>query len=144
MDREHAGESAAWRQLLLDHRRRGALHEPGVVELGAVEERAFEDRIGQVGAGEIGAREIRVREVGLPEIGADELESPPVQSFLDDLKAQTNIVSLDQFACVEFIATSTVTVGTNAYVQVFLVQSADDTNYEDAPATTNPMDFFCC
>lgn len=52
--------------------------------------------------------------------------------------AQTNIVALDQFACVEFICTSTVTVGASAYVQVFLVQSADGTNYEDAPASTNP------
>lgn len=49
-----------------------------------------------------------------------------------------NTSNLDQFACAEFICTSTVTVGASAYVQVFLVQSADGTNYEDAPSSTNP------
>lgn len=49
-----------------------------------------------------------------------------------------NTTNLDQYACFEVICTSTVTVGASAYCQVYVVQSADGTNYEDPPASTNP------
>jgi len=49
-----------------------------------------------------------------------------------------NTANSDQFACFEFICTSTVTVGAAAYVQIYLVQSVDGTNYEDAPSSSNP------
>lgn len=48
-----------------------------------------------------------------------------------------NTSNLDQWAAAE-IALASLNPTTGAYLQLFLVQSLDGTNYDDAPSSTNP------
>lgn len=48
-----------------------------------------------------------------------------------------NTTNLDQWAAAEIVIAS-VTVVSGSYVELFLVQSLDGTNYEDAPSSSNP------